>query len=500
MAKEPKIKTEKSDDLVRLLHPHEQQIIAALHELGSATPAEIAEKTGLPEASVHKAGLWSKVKGLVSHEDTTAATTALTPEGKEYAAAGIPEKQLLRLVVSGVDTIPALREKLPQLDIALGWARRKKWIEINSGKLTLTSEGKRATRAETAIETALKTGAPTPATHEELKSRKLIEITERTTKRMELTPAGKRAAKVLPKHDAVAAAAGQLTPEDLRSGAWQKKQYRPYDLSAPVPGHAAGRFHPYMSYLQRIREQLVAQGFQEARGPIVETEFWNADALFMPQDHPARGLHDVFFVKEPKTGSVPPVPLALVGKTHANGWVTNSRGWGAFDANQSKNLLLRSQTTAVSARTLASKPQHAKWFSIGRNFRPDVLDATHSAEFFQCDCIVTGDGLNLRHLYAYLELFAKQIAGATEIRFRPSYFPFVEPGVEVDAKIGTRWIEVAGAGIFRPEVTQPLGESRPVLAWAFGLDRLAMRALDVPDIRQFYQPDLAALRNARAVL
>ncbi|MBU0952824.1 MAG: phenylalanine--tRNA ligase subunit alpha [Nanoarchaeota archaeon] len=489
----------KKDKTVEALHPHEKKIIAALHELGKATPEEIATKTNLPEASVHKAGMWSKIKGLLYHEETVHKRVTITEEGKQYGRAGLPEKKLLELVQSGTTTIPDLRKQVKNMDIALGWAKRKGWVTIKGGTLTLTKDGKHTLTTITDVEHALRGKEPDEQTLRELTARKLVTVQEKTTKHMQLTAAGKTVATKLPAM--MIEDVGQLTPNDLKSGAWKKKQYRPYAVDTPVPTVVAGKFHPYMTYLQRLREKLVAQGFEERRGPWVETEFWNADALFMPQDHPARSIHDVFHLKTPKQGAVThPSALKLVGKVHQNGWITGSRGWGSFDPKRSLGLVLRSQTTAVSARILAEKPTNTKYFIIGRNFRVDKLDATHSYEFYQCDCIVIGDHLNMRHLYAYLTLFAKEIAGADKIRFRPSYFPFVEPGVEVDAFINGKWIEVAGAGIFRPEMTKPLGEDRTVLAWAFGLDRLAMRSLDIKDIRHLYQPDLNWLRKAPLVV
>ena len=138
-------------------------------------------------------------------------------------------------------------------------------------------------------------------------------------------------------------------------------------------------------------------------------------------------------------------------------------------------------------------------FVIDRVFRPDVIDAKHFIEFEQCEGIVVGEGLNFRHLLGYLSEIAR-FFGAERIRFKPSYFPFTEPSVEGFAyheKLG--WVEFAGAGIFRPEVTLPLGVSCPVLAWGLGIGRLALLRLGVDDIRYLYSTDLDWLRKKSVI-
>jgi phenylalanyl-tRNA synthetase alpha chain len=218
----------------------------------------------------------------------------------------------------------------------------------------------------------------------------------------------------------------------------------------------------------------------------------------MPQDHPARGIHDVFHLKTQRRGRISNQDvLRKVSETHRNGWITGSAGWGSWNPEQTLNLVLRSQTTAVSARTLASGARHGKFFTIDRCFRPDVVDATHSFEFHQCEGIVAGEGMNLRHLLSYLEIFGKEIAGAKDVRFRPGYFPFTEPSVELDCLVNGKWVEMAGAGIFRPEVSLPLGVNVPVLAWGIGFGRLAMIKLGITDIRDLFSHDLEWLRNKK---
>src|SRR5437867_2736429 len=248
-------------------------------------------------------------------------------------------------------------------------------------------------------------------------------------------------------------------------------------------------------------DQALIEKFAQKRGKLIENEFWNMDALFMPQFHPARETHDVYFVKDPRSSAPIPEPfLSQVAAVHENGGHTGSSGWGyTFDRMRTRRLVLRSQGTAVSARTLAATPHvPGKYFSIARCFRYDQVDATHAPDFFQVEGIVLGPDINFRTLLGLLTLFAREMAQAQEIRFAPAYFPFTEPSVEVHARhprLG--WIELGGAGLFRPEVRLPLNVEVPVIAWGLGLDRMAMVALEIHDIRDLFSADLEMIRSKR---
>src|SRR4029078_5206022 len=233
------------------------------------------------------------------------------------------------------------------------------------------------------------------------------------------------------------------------------------------------------------------------------TEFWNMDALFMPQFHPARDIHDVYFVKEPTHASSIPEPfLSHVAQAHQNGGETGSTGWNySFNADRARRLVLRSQGTAVSAHTLAAQPAvPGKYFSIARCFRYDQVDATHAPDFFKVEGIVLGKDINFRTLLGLLNLFAREVAQAKQVKFLPAYFPFTEPSVELNVRhrrLG--WMELGGAGLFRPEVTLPLGVSVPVIAWGLGLDRMAMVALGIHDTRGVSPTNLYMIRTTRGL-
>jgi phenylalanyl-tRNA synthetase alpha chain len=293
----------------------------------------------------------------------------------------------------------------------------------------------------------------------------------------------------------------QLTPAMVQDGSWKGASFRRYDLSIKPPRILMGKHHPYRTYLDSVRRKLLSLGFEEMKGPIVETEFWNMDALFMPQFHAARNIHDAYYVKEPTQSKTAEEPyFSRVANSHQNGGDTGSRGWRyEFNAERSRQLILRSQGTALSARTLAAGPNNpGKYFSIARCFRYDDVDATHAADFFQVEGIVLGESINFRSLAGLLKMFALEVAEAEAVRYVPDYFPFTEPSVELQAKHPTLgWIELGGAGLFRPELTRPLGVDVPVIAWGLGVDRMAMVALGINDIRDLFSSDLDFVRNRR---
>ncbi|GAB1482519.1 phenylalanine--tRNA ligase subunit alpha [Treponema sp.] len=314
-----------------------------------------------------------------------------------------------------------------------------------------------------------------------------------------------------PERDAVSAALeaagitgdeiGSLTPEMLSSGSWKGASFR-FDAKVPPTRLLIGRSNPYAKFLEDVKDKLVSLGFEEFDGSLVETEFWNSDALFMPQFHSARDIHDVpCHAAEPnKAKSIEEPWLSRIAAAHENGGDTGSRGWNySFDKEFTKRLILRSQGTVLSARQLPTAKIPGKYFGIARCFRYDRVDATHLSDFYQTEGIVLGEEVNLRTLLGFLEMFAVEVAGAKEVKYVPGYFPFTEPSVEVHIKhpvLG--WFELGGSGIFRPEVTKALGIDVPVAAWGIGIDRMALMALGLNDLRELFSNDIENVRLRRA--
>ena len=275
---------------------------------------------------------------------------------------------------------------------------------------------------------------------------------------------------------------GTLTAEMLETGAWKGRTFRSYNVKVPPTRILAGRSNPYAQFLEDVKDKLSSLGFEEFDGPLVETEFWNSDALFMPQFHSARDIHDVYHIADPSNpegramaASIEEPWLSNVAAAHENGGSTGSRGWNyPFDREFTRRLILRSQGTVLSAKTLPKAKIPGKYFGIVRCFRYDRVDATHLSDFYQTEGIVLGEDVNLKTLLGMLDMFAREVAGAKEVKYVPGYFPFTEPSVEVHIKhpvLG--WFELGGSGIFRPEVTASLGVNVPVAAWGLGIDRMA---------------------------
>jgi len=296
---------------------------------------------------------------------------------------------------------------------------------------------------------------------------------------------------------------GTLTPQMLETGSWKGKTFRSYNVKTPPVRLTPGRSNPYAKFLENVKDKLVSLGFEEFDGPLVETEFWNSDALFMPQFHSARDIHDSYSIASgDEIASATKIEepwFSNVAAAHENGGSTGSRGWSyTFDRNFTKRLVLRSQGTALSAHALPTAKIPGKYFGIARCFRYDRVDATHLPDFYQTEGIVLGETVNLRTLLGMLEMFAVEVAGAKEVKYVPGYFPFTEPSVEMHIKhpvLG--WFELGGSGIFRPEVTESLGINVPVAAWGIGIDRMALMALGLNDLRDLFSYDIEDVRLRR---
>lgn len=323
---------------------------------------------------------------------------------------------------------------------------------------------------------------------------------ERTVVYYQFTKEAKEVKKLLEKANITGDELGVNSKEIITSGKWKDIPFREYALNAPIKRLFPGRANPYSQFISDIKDKLSSMGFEEFDGPLVENEFWNGDALFMPQFHSARDIHDVYYVKDPMfTNDIEEKWLKRVKETHENGGECASRGWQyKFDTNFSKRQLLRSQGTVLSAHQLTKTKIPGKYFGVVRCFRYDQVDATHGADFYQTEGIVVSEHANLKTLLGLLEMFAKEIAGADEVKYVPGYFPFTEPSVEVHIKhpvLG--WFELGGSGIFRPEVTKTLGVDVPVIAWGMGIDRMALMHLGLNDLRDLFDYDLEKVRQRR---
>ena len=287
-----------------------------------------------------------------------------------------------------------------------------------------------------------------------------------------------------------------ITPELLQGDAWKDAEYRAFDVSLEAATPRTGRSHPMQALIERIRSVFLEMGFSELVDDYVQSAGWNMDALFIPQDHPAREMQDTFYLDQPSSIDLDEEVMQAWKAIHEHGGETGSTGWGgSYSTDVSQRPLLRTHTTVNTIQYLAEHPTDAcRVFSVDRVFRKEAIDRTHLPEFHQIEGIIMEEGANLQMLVTTLKTFYAKM-GYPEVRVRPAYFPYTEPSLEIEVKWRGKWLELGGAGIFRPEVTEPLGITSPVLAWGMGLERLAMLVLDLDDIRQLYISDLEWLRK-----
>lgn len=489
------------------LHPKSTELIKKLEKRGGRTSARDLEDEGMDHASVIRSAMWCQEKDLVEIKSEEEISYKLSQKGEDEYIRGLPEKRLVQEITpQEKEEIDKIKDKVEDIDVAIGEAKKKGWIDIESEGdkkyIKITDKGEEESFEETDIENALdklKSGLSISDKNliEEMVDRGLVDEINKVNKAIVLTEKGKEAAENVDELEVVS----QLKPEIIKDGLWKELQIRRYDVNAPVNVIRPGKKQPYKAYLDHVRNELLKRGFKEVKTPLVEQEFWNFDVLFQAQDHPAREIHDKFELEFPTHGELENSGLIeKVKKTHKDGWDLDSLGWGyEWSKEQASRLMLRSQTTASSVRMLAKDlGSPSKIFTIDRNFRPDVIDSQHFVEFYQMEGIVKEEDLNLRDLLGYLKEFGKEIAGAKKIRLRPGYFPFTEPSVELDAyREDLGWIELGGAGLFRPEVLAPLGVDDPVIAWGMGIGRFAMLKLDRTDLRNLAFPrDLKELKES----
>ncbi|TET02587.1 MAG: phenylalanine--tRNA ligase subunit alpha [Promethearchaeota archaeon] len=446
---------------------------------------------------------------------------SLNEEGRNYLKNGLPENQLLALMrESNVKEINMkdllIKSKLNKQLFYIGLSNMRKncWIAqsktTGENKIFLVAEEFPETDAEKFINTFKanptrdysKLSKNEQVQFDLLNRRKLFTKEKKTERYIFLTNKGKSIkTSTIKELEQVS----KITPEMLSSGSWKKYNLKPFDVTKPGPLLKAGKTHPLVNLINKIREVFISMGFTEIRGPIVESAFFNFDALFQPQDHPARELQDTFYLNNPKTARLPDKDRVLAVKaTHENGGDSGSLGWRyKWDENIAKQTVLRTHTTSTTMRRLAqfyndNEKTPIKVFCIDRVFRNESLDKTHLAEFTQIEGIVIDENVNLCDLIGLLSEFYRKV-GFKKIVTRPGFFPYTEPSMEVAVyyeKLG-EWLEMGGSGIFRPEVTSPWGIKDPtrVLAWGQGLERIAMPYYGRKDIRDLYINPIKWLRQ-----
>src|SRR5208337_2325393 len=447
---------------------------------------DLAKKLDASPESVIQWALLSKDQGFTLVSRTPTKVFELTEEGKQYLEHGLPETQILNKIDNGIQLVEI--QKDPAFKIGFGQLRKKGLITVTNGKVT-QNPGASTDEDEKALKD-LPHGDPLRV--RELVRRGLVRENETIQNVLSITKDGiLRVNAGLDFREEI----GTLTRNQILSGTWKTANLRKYDVKKLPKTVYPGKSHPYQRLIDEMRQILLEMGFTEMHGEIVQSAFWNFDALFQPQDHPAREMQDTFYLKEEA-----PLPerWECLRDMHEHGGDTSSTGWGGkWNPKKAKQCVLRTHTTSLSIQYLATHPEPpVKAFCIGRVYRREAIDPTHTPEFEQLEGIVMDKGVTFRHLLGFLKEFYQRM-GFSDVRFRPGFFPYTEPSVEPEIWVdGLGWVEMGGAGVFRQEVTAPWGVQCPVLAWGLGVSRVAMLRLGLKDLRQLYQSDLEWIRNS----
>ncbi|PSQ53878.1 phenylalanine--tRNA ligase subunit alpha [Halobacteriales archaeon SW_8_65_20] len=495
----------------------------ALLESASATDAkpidQLAAETDEKPETLTGAAFDLETEGLLDVEERTTESLALTEEGTRYRADGLPELRLYRAAVdAGATDDPVSMGQVigradldgPAVDIALSNFARKGLGSIESGELSVNPDADPDSDAEAAALDVIATaaddvGALDDATADRLVDRGLVERHEQTERLVTLTDDGVTA---LMEGVETAETVGQLTPELLTSGEWEEVTFADYNVEADAEPVTGGKTHVLRQTAESVKDTLVGMGFQEMQGPHADADFWINDALFMPQDHPARTHWDRFTLDTDPMTDLPDDLVDRVEDAHRNGVGTDGEGYHSpWSRAFAEEVALRGHTTSLSMRYLSGEalgelnpPQ--RFFSVEKVYRNDTLDATHLLEFFQIEGWVMAEDLSVRDLMGTFEEFYAQF-GITDIEFKPHYNPYTEPSFELFGTHPTtgETVEIGNSGLFREEVLSPLGVDCDVIAWGLALERLLMLMYGFEDIRDVHGTltDLDFLRNAEVV-
>ncbi|MBS3124046.1 phenylalanine--tRNA ligase subunit alpha [Candidatus Woesearchaeota archaeon] len=504
-------------NLISKLHPLERKVLPILKI--ETKLEQICQKAKMDETEVLRALQWLENKQALTINSQKKKIVLLDKNGQMYKKDGLPEKIFLSQLDEQFKGLNVLTKKSKlsreEINACLGVLKRKLAIDTQKGEflqIKITERGRKIMQEPSMEENFLARDFPLDLEQlsdtekfvlEEFKKRKeMVKVEEQKNTTIILTELGRELASA----DLSGEVVNRLTVKMLKDGSWKDKNFRSYDVEINVPKIFPGKKHFVTQSVEYAKQVWIDMGFKEMTGNMATASFWCFDALFMPQNHPAREMQDTFFLGgKAEKGRLPSAEMIKKIKgTHENGGSTGSKGWQyQWSEEESKKNILRTHTTVLSARTLASLKQEdlpAKFFALGKNFRNEALDWKHLFEFNQTEGIVVDENVTFRHLLGYLKQFFRKM-GFPQARFRPAYFPYTEPSVEIDVFHPERkeWVEIGGAGVFRPEVVQPLlGKDIPVLAWGPGFDRIILDYYKISDIRDLYKNDLKQLREMKA--
>ncbi len=456
----------------QVFHDIEKKIITSLKGNPKQSPEQLEKSTHLSPDQIRRGIEWLKLKELALVDESKTSIVSLGKNGIESFHKGLPERQLLNLLKDGPRKFSDLQKELgPIFGPALGLSRKNDWIETSSEYISLKNSPLELPGEKT------------------LKQIGNDKLPENSVDKNDLSSLLKRPDFVI--EDVIKNKEISLT--DSAKSIQLSESSGAIDVEAKVPEVFVARTHPLKDTIDEIREIFVTLGFSEITGNMTQSSFWNFDALFTPQDHPARELQDTFYLDGISAKKIATTEqIKRVSDSHKKNWRYH------WDVNEARKMVLRTHTTCVTIKHLSeNKPDEARVFSLGRVFRNEKVSYKHLVEFNQIEGVVIGNNATLRDLMGIQREFYKRI-GITKIKFWPTFFPYTEPSLQTmvyNERLG-KWVELFGMGIFRPEVTKPLGITKPVLAWGGGIERIAMLKYGLDDVREFYNNNLSWLRSA----
>ena len=493
---------------VTALHPIEKNILDLVSKEGPMTIEALSEVSLLTIDQIRRGVEWLKFKKLVVTSRDISVFFELGDRGKDALNKGLPERRLVRTIQSVPDKgIASLVKKeafeKDELGAAIRIARdQNRWLIQSSDStdgynLMVTRSARELSPEERVIERF--------QTVRQLSASELNEMEKKGVDLLLRRPDYLRKKKNQVLTVALStkgrATAKQITDFNFHLAEYHKQDTKKgdhqdavvLDVQAAVKTPPLGKTHPLTDLIAEVKEIFLSLGFAEIEGDIIQASFWNFDALFTLQDHPAREMQDTFYLSGLKADRdiASEDQIESVSRVHK---INSNNFW---DIRESRRLVLRTHTTPVTIRYLAdTRPKEAKIFSVGTVFRNEKITRGHLSEFYQIEGIVTKPDASMQDLIGLqLEFYRK--LGIEKVKFWPTFFPYTEPSLQsmvYNEKVN-KWMELFGMGIFREEVTMPLKIRNPVLAWGGGLERLAMLRLGLDDIRTLYNNKIEWLRG-----
>ncbi|KAK2786731.1 Phenylalanyl-tRNA synthetase, beta subunit, cytoplasmic [Onygenales sp. PD_12] len=472
-------------------------------------------------------------RDMIEYEPIEREEAVLSPEAEGIIANGSHEAKVFEAVRAALDGLKI--SDLPNVvgkdaaKIGAGNAFKKGWIKKDKDVLRPATDAIEDTAKEQLVTIKETKTYPDPKVIADLRKRKLLTLQKAISFRISKGP---KYARELVKEET------DLTADMLTNGSWKTANFKPYNFNAKGAVTPSGALHPLNKVRQEFRQIFFEMGFEEMpTNRFVETGFWNFDALFVPQQHPARDLQDTFYISDPVKADKPradspnDIHVAKAGQSTAGSskeankpldyeqyWnnvraVHESGKYGSigyrypWNPDESLRLVLRTHTTSISTymlHKLAANPRPARYFSIDRVFRNEAVDATHLAEFHQIEGVIADFGLSLGGLIGFMEVFFAKM-GIHGLRFKPAYNPYTEPSMEIfgyHSGLG-KWVEIGNSGMFRPEMLEPMGlpKDMRVYGWGLSLERPTMIKYGVSNIRELlgHKVDLNFIETNPAV-